>query len=313
MIAETPPSVPACLQDARGQLRINEPMSKHTSWRTGGMADFFYYPSDKQDLVSLIKRLPGEMQVHWIGLGSNLLVRDGGVEGIVICTSKGLNKITIMPAGRMYVESGVSCSRVARTAVRNKLGGVEFLAGVPGSFGGALAMNAGAFGGETWQWVERVECVDRCGKRVLMERSGVRYGYRHVELPQDCWLLGATLKLQPVASAVDGKAAMRDLLRVRSRSQPVQSANAGSVFRNPDGSFAAELIEQAGLKGHVVGGARVSGLHANFIINDGGASSADIERLIDHIRDRVRESCGVDLQLEVHIMGREKCDVRAGC
>ena len=281
-------------------------MSKHTSWRTGGIADYFYYPSDKQDLVSLLKRLPEEMQVHWIGLGSNLLIRDGGVEGIVICTSKGLNGIEMMPSDRVYVEAGVSCSRVARTTARNKLSGVEFLAGVPGSFGGALVMNAGAFGGETWEWVERVECIDRCGNLMFVDRSRVRYGYRHVELPDDCWLLGAILKLQQAGDGFDSKVAIRDLLHLRSRSQPVQSANAGSVFRNPDEDFAAKLIEQSGLKGCAMGGASISELHANFIINDGSASSADIERLIGHVRDQVKKNCGVDLQLEVHIMGREK-------
>ena len=306
MAAEIPKRIPRYLQDARGQLRVNEPMSKHTSWRTGGIADYFYYPSDKQDLVSLLKRLPEEMQVHWIGLGSNLLIRDGGVEGIVICTSKGLNGIEMMPSGRVYVESGVSCSRVARTTARNKLSGVEFLAGVPGSFGGALVMNAGAFGGETWEWVERVECIDRCGNLMFVDRSRVRYGYRHVELPDDRWLLGAILKLQQAGDGFDSKAAIRDLLHKRNRSQPVQSANAGSVFRNPDGDFAAKLIEQAGLKGYAIGGARISELHANFIINDDSASSADIERLIGHVRDQVKKNCGVDLQLEVHIMGREK-------
>ncbi len=306
MTVETPGRIPCYLRDARGQLRVNEPMSKHTSWRTGGIADYFYYPSDQQDLVSLLKRLPEDMQIHWIGLGSNLLIRDGGIEGIVICTSKGLNGIRMMPAGRVYVESGVSCSRVARTTARNRLSGVEFLAGVPGSFGGALVMNAGAFGGETWEWVERIECVDRCGHRMFMDRSEVGYGYRHVELPGDRWLLGAILKLRQAGDGFDGKAAMRDLLHKRNRSQPVQSANAGSVFRNPDGDFAAKLIEQAGLKGYAIGGARISELHANFIINDGSASSADIECLIGHARDRVKKNCGVDLQLEVHIMGREK-------
>ena len=304
MVAEMARQTPRYLQDARGQLRVNEPMSKHTSWRTGGIADYVYYPSDKQDLVSLLKRLPEEMQVHWIGLGSNLLIRDGGVEGIVICTSKGLNEIEIMPSGRVYVEAGVSCSRVARTTARNKLSGVEFLAGVPGSFGGALVMNAGAFGGETWEWVERVECIDRYGNLMLVGRSKVRYGYRHVELPDDRWLLGAILKLQQEGDGFDSTAVIRNLLDKRNRSQPVQSANAGSVFRNPDGDFAAKLIEQAGLKGYAIGGARISELHANFIINDGSASSADIERLIGHVRDRVKKNCGVDLQLEVHIMGK---------
>ncbi len=306
MTAEKLKRIPDCFRDARGQLRVNEPMSKHTSWRTGGIADYFYYPSDRQDLVSLLKRLPQDMPLHWVGLGSNLLIRDGGVEGVVICTAKGLNGISMRSAGRVYVESGVSCSKVARMTTQNRLNGVEFLAGVPGSFGGALSMNAGAFGGETWEWVERVECVDRCGNVALLERSRVCYGYRHVELPDHRGLLGAILHLRQAEDGFDSKKAMRDLLQIRARSQPVQSANAGSVFRNPEGDFAARLIERAGLKGHAIGGACISELHANFIINDGSASSADIERLIGHARARVKKNSGVDLQLEVHIMGREK-------
>ena len=306
MMAEMSDQALRYFQGTRGQLRINEPMSKHTSWRTGGIADYFYYPADQQDLSSLLGRLPEEAPVHWIGLGSNLLVRDGGIEGIVICTVRGLNNIRLMPSGRMYVEAGVSCSKVARMAARNQLAGAEFLAGVPGSFGGALVMNAGAFGGETWEWVERAQCLDRSGNPVFVNRSGVRYGYRYVELPHGCWLCAAILKLRQAGDEFDGKATIRDLLRARTRSQPVQSANAGSVFRNPEGYFAARLIEQSGLKGYAIGGARISEKHANFIINDGSASSRDIERLIGHARDRVRQRFGVDLQLEVRIMGREK-------
>lgn len=306
MMVKVVSQIPDFLQRTKGQLRMNEPMSKHTSWRTGGIADYFYTPADREDLINLLKQLPEEMQVHWIGLGSNLLIRDGGVEGIVISTSKGLSRLEMMSSDRIYVESGVSCAKVARTTARNNLSGVEFLAGVPGSFGGALAMNAGAFGGETWEWVEQLECIDRSGNVVSVGRSEVRYGYRHVELPDDYWILGGILKLQQTKGEFDSKGEIRSLLGRRNKSQPVQSANAGSVFKNPDGDFAAKLIEEAGLKGCAIGGAGISDIHANFIINNGSANSADIENLIYYVQDRVRKKCGVDLQLEVCILGREK-------
>ena len=299
-------SMPDFLNGAKGQLLIDEPMSRHTSWRTGGNADYFYTPADKQDLVQVLKRLPEDLPVYWIGLGSNLLVRDSGVRGMVIRTSKGLSEIQVRSSARLYAESGVSCAKVARTSTKSNLSGVEFLAGVPGSFGGALAMNAGAFGGETWEWVEQLECIDRSGQLNILDKKDVVYGYRHVEIPHGYWILSGILKLKEAEVGFDSRGTIRSLLEKRSQSQPVQSANAGSVFRNPEGDFAARLIEQTGLKGHSIGGASISEVHANFIVNEGKASSADIENLISYACEQVRENCGVDLQLEVRILGGDQ-------
>ena len=296
-------SLPEFARDLEGHLLVDEPMSKHTSWRTGGTAEYFYTPSNRDDLVRLLKRLPGHMQVHWVGLGSNLLVRDGGLSGMVIRTSKGLDQISVIQDEMVYAESGVSCARVARVASRNYLTGVEFLSGVPGSFGGALAMNAGAFGGETWDWVDSIDCVDRKGNICTIDAKDVSYGYRHVDLPPDSWILSGVVALEAAGENFHGRDKIKSLLEKRASSQPVQSANAGSVFRNPEGDFAARLIEEAGLKGKSCGDAVVSDVHANFIVNRGKATSADIEELIVQIRESVKQKSGITLDLEVRIMG----------
>ncbi len=304
MMVNSVSSLPQFMTGLQGRLLSGESMARHTSWRTGGMAEYFYTPTDKADLVRLHRQLPPQMSVHWIGLGSNLLVRDGGVDGVVIGTCKGLNVMELIAPGRLYVESGVSCAKAARFAARNNLAGVEFLAGVPGSFGGALAMNAGAFGGETWDRVEQIECIDRHGRCKTIRSKEVTFAYRQVELPEDHWILGGVLALEMADSNYRGTDKIRSLLDKRKASQPIQSANAGSVFRNPPGDFAARLIEQAGLKGYIIGDAAVSEVHANFILNHGKATSRDIESLIHAIRERVLKNSNVELELEVRVIGR---------
>ncbi len=287
-----------------GELRFDEPMSRHTSWRTGGVADYMYFPHDKQDLVQLLKALPDAMPVSWIGLGSNLLVRDGGVRGMVIQMSSGLKKIQVLDDCRLHAEAGASSAHVAKTAAANKLTGVEFLASVPGSFGGALAMNAGAFGTETWQCVESIECADRNGELMILEKQDVSFGYRQVELPEDCCILAATLALEKASFEYDSQQVIRDQRKRRNTSQPVQTANAGSVFRNPDGDYAARLIESSGLKGYAIGHAAVSDVHANFIVNrERRANSRQIEELIIHVQDVVEQTTGIRLIPEVRIIG----------
>ena len=280
MAAENLTSLPFDCSSLRGEIRFNEPMSKHTSWRVGGPAQYFYLPADREDIVHLIQQVPESVPFHWLGLGSNMLVRDGGLEGIVIKTTKGLNNFKVVNADQIYIEAGVSCAKVARKSVESQLTGAEFLAGVPGSFGGALAMNAGAFGGETWPLVVEVECVDRSGQVHQISSELVPFSYRHVELPQGMALLAGTIQLAQAGIEGGGRAEIKSLLEKRSASQPIQSANAGSVFKNPKGHYAAQIIEQLGLKGYVLGGARFSEVHANFIINDGSSSSQDIEDLI---------------------------------
>ncbi len=303
MASKIASSEPFDLRGLRGILRCQESMARHTSWRVGGPADWLYLPADKADAVALMERVPSQMPVTWLGLGSNLLVRDGGVEGLVIKTVKSLGNIQVRNGNRLYVEAGVTCARVARQSVGAGLAGAEFLAGVPGSFGGALAMNAGAFGGETWSLIRQVECVDRDGNLIQMDRETVRYHYRHVDLPKGMALLSGMLELR-AADGQDGWRVIRDLLSRRSASQPIQNASAGSVFKNPPGEYAARCIEQVGLKGVVRGGACFSDKHANFIINKGHATAADIECLIEQARQQVWEQNGIRLEPEVRVIGR---------
>ena len=290
------------MQGIRGSLKMDEPMCRHTSWRLGGRADYYFVPADREDLLEFLSRLPVDLPLMWVGLGSNLLVRDGGLRGVVIATPKGLSDIHRIDDQQVYAEAGVACAQVARFCTRNDLLGAEFLAGIPGSFGGALAMNAGAFGGETWDVIHAVDLVDRTGRVERVSAQRFSPDYREIDLLPGRWFLGAELSLESGDGSV-GKSRVQSLLKRRGDSQPVQSANAGSVFRNPDGDFAARLIEAAGLKGHLIGDAEVSTKHANFIINRGQATAADVEQLIDFIQQTVKDRFAVELTPEVRVVG----------
>lgn len=286
----------------RGELRLNEPLAGHTSWRAGGAADRFYVPADADDLARFLASVPEDENVTWLGLGSNLLVRDGGVRGTVILVKNVLADLADEGGGVIRAGAGVPCAKVARFSVRAGLTGAEFLAGIPGTLGGALAMNAGSFGGETWNIVQDVETLDRRGRRRRRARQEIATGYRTVAVPPGEWFTGARLLLPPAADQ-RGEARIRELLAQRAASQPLGEFSCGSVFRNPEGDHAARLIEACGLKGRRIGGARVSEKHANFIINDGTASAADIEALIDLVAAAVAERFGIRLQPEVRIIG----------
>lgn len=288
--------------ELRGVLLRDEPMARHTTWRVGGPADRFYQPADLQDLVAFLGRLPQDEPLVWVGLGSNLLVRDGGIRGTVIATAGLLGSIEQIDATTVRVEAGVSCAKVARFCARLGLTGAEFLAGIPGTMGGALAMNAGAFGGETWPLVGQVETVDRHGELRTRRPADYRVGYREVHGPVGEWFVAALLQLA-IGDTEAASARIRELLDKRSASQPTQQPNAGSVFRNPAGDYAARLIESCGLKGRCVGGACVSEKHANFIVNAAGASAADIESLIGEVAATVARERGVKLECEVHVVG----------
>jgi UDP-N-acetylmuramate dehydrogenase len=286
----------------QGDLRFNEPLAGYTSWRVGGPADRLYLPLDSSDLVSFLRSLPDDEPVTWLGLGSNVLIRDGGIRGTVVCTKNRLKSIRDAGDGKVYVEAGVPCPLVAKFCAEHRLTGVEFLAGIPGTFGGALAMNAGAFGGETWPLVFSAVTVNRKG--VVTRRSPEDFviGYRSVDRPADEWFLAAELILQP-GEPEQGRETMKLLLAARAAKQPIQQPSCGSVFRNPPGDFAARLIECCGLKGYSIGGAQVSEKHANFIVNTGGATAADIESLIEYVRDQVGMLQGIDLVPECHVLG----------
>jgi len=283
-------------------LRRDEPMASHTSWRAGGRAERFYQPRDLADLTGFLQRLDPQEPLTWVGLGSNLLVRDGGLPGTVIATAGRLAASQHLGEGRLRVEVGAYCARVARFCAREGLTGAEFLAGIPGTMGGALAMNAGAFGAETWDLVTQVQTIDRAGTVRVRPREAFRVGYRSVVAPAPEWFVGAELGLERgETEAVTQR--MRTLLRQRGRTQPTGRPSCGSVFRNPPGDHAARLIDAAGLKGSRIGGAEISTKHANFIINLGTATAADIEALIEHIEMTVERVHGVRLVREVRIVG----------
>ena len=289
----------------RGTLKLNELMSRHTSWRAGGPAQHYYAPADLDDLATLLSGIDRSEPVLWLGLGSNLLVRDGGIRGMVIVTAGALNKIEILENGLLRAEAGVTCAKVARAAAHAGLVGAEFLAGIPGTMGGALAMNAGAFGGETWSCVAAVETIDRCGNRYLRQPDEYAIAYRSVRGPDGEWFTAAHLKLSD-GDADAATARIKELLEKRNASQPIGLPSCGSVFRNPDGDYAARLIEACGLKGTRIGGACVSEKHANFILNDRNATAADIEALIEYVAATVEQQHGVTLKREVHIVGERE-------
>jgi len=286
----------------RGVLKRNEPMSRHTSWRVGGPADRFYEPANVADLATFLQSLPPQEAIYWVGLGSNLLVRDGGVRGTVIMLSGKLNELACVGETVVRAEAGVASAKLARFSVQQGLRGAEFLAGVPGTVGGALAMNAGAFGGETWNIVTAVETMDRHGVVRTRLPTDYQIGYRTIVGPAGEWFIAGHFGLRR-GNGEEGQMLIKSLLAKRGATQPTQLPNAGSVFRNPPGDFSARLIEASGLKGTCIGGACVSELHANFIVNTGRASAGDIESLIAQVRDKVLTLQGVKLEAEVRIIG----------
>jgi UDP-N-acetylmuramate dehydrogenase len=285
-----------------GTLLVNEKMAKYTSWRVGGVADYMYLPTDKQDLIAFIQHQPIEVPLFWLGLGSNLLVRDGGIRGIVINTRNRLKDMRLIEAGAVYVEAGVPCALVARFCAEQGLCGAEFLAGIPGTMGGALAMNAGAFGGETWTIVETVEVINRAGVVTKKPATDFEVSYRSVNGLDAEWFLAAHLKLV-TGDVVQSQQQIKALLEKRNLTQPTNLPTCGSVFKNPPRDYAARLIELSGLKGYTIGGACVSEKHANFIVNTGQATAADIETLIDIIQTQVKLHYGICLQTEVCKVG----------
>lgn len=288
----------------RGELRVHEPMSRHSSWRAGGAASRYYRPADLNDLAEFLRRLEPDEQVLWLGLGSNLLVRDGGFHGTVIALHGVMDHIgELDEPGMLRVECGVHCARLAKYCAEKKLQGGAFFTGIPGTVGGALAMNAGAFGSETWACVKSVEVIGRNGMVSRLEAGAFKVGYRSVLMPEHglCFL-SADMQFAQDESA-EGKAEIRELLDARKASQPVGQPSCGSVFRNPPGDHAARLIESAGLKGYRIGKAVVSEKHANFIINTGDARADDIEALVWHVQDTVEKRFAVRLEPEVRIVG----------
>jgi UDP-N-acetylmuramate dehydrogenase len=295
------------MSELRGDLRLDEPMARHVSWRAGGTAARAYTPADRDDLSTFLRQLPAAEPIVFIGLGSKSLVRDGGFRGTVIFTHAAAKR-PCLAQGMVYAEAGVASPKVARFAATNNLANAEFLAGIPGCVGGALAMNAGCYGSETWEIVESVETVDRQGTFRKRAKADFEIGYRRCELKdgaigQDEWFSAAFFGL-PAGGGEASRARIKEFLTKRIASQPLSLPNAGSVFRNPPGDHAARLIESCGLKGLERGGARVSEKHANFIVNPKGiARASDIEELIESVRAIVMAKSGIDLHPEVRIFG----------
>lgn len=289
-------------QPLTGKLRINEPLARYTSWRVGGNASRFYVPANLEDLRRFLIGLDANEPVYFLGLGSNLLVRDGGIRGTVILMHNVLSEMHIED-GLVYVQAGVTCAKLAKFCAKNAKQGGEFFAGIPGTLGGALAMNAGCYGTETWNIVERVLTINRKGELKLREQTDFIPSYRHVEMPvAEEWFIAAWLRLDDGDADVSARK-IKALLAQRLSAQPLNLPSAGSTFRNPPGDFAARLIEASGLKGFIIGGAQVSEKHANFIVNVGNATALDIELLIKHMRDTVLEKTNVALQQEVKVIG----------
>lgn len=291
----------------RGTLSHDVDVRRHTSWRAGGRVEHMYQPADLADLIAFLRALPADEPLLAIGLGSNLLVRDGGLRGTVLLLHAALNELRIEADGLLYVQAGVPGAKLARFAALHNLRGAEFFAGIPGTVGGMLAMNAGCYGSEIWDVVERVQVVDRSGALYERNKADYEIGYRHVALhaAREEWFVGAWLRLPP-GDGASARAAIKALLAKRIASQPLNLPNAGSVFRNPPGDHAARLIESCGLKGRQIGGAQVSLKHANFIVNVGEATAADIEKLIDEVQATVRQQTGIELHPEVRIIGEAK-------
>lgn len=288
----------------QGQLEQDALLSDYTSWRVGGPATRLFKPQDLADLALFLKHCPKEEPLLWLGLGSNSLIRDGGFCGTVILTQGCLNEMTLVAPDTIRVEAGVSCAKMARFSARNSLEGGEFWAGIPGTMGGALRMNAGCFNGETWNFVTEVETITRDGVRHHRAPEEFEVAYRHVAgLGVDEWFVAGTFKLTP-GDKDTSLSKIKMLLERRANTQPTNEFNCGSVFRNPPGDYAARLIESCGLKGYRIGHAAVSEKHANFIINDEGKASAqEIEALIEYVHDTVLKKKGIDLIREVHFLG----------
>ncbi len=305
----------------RGSLREDEPMAKHVSWRAGGRAARAYVPKDLADLQAFLPMLPPQEPVCFVGLGSNLLVRDGGYDGTVVLlhdTRAEVRREGHPDGDLVFAAAGVAAPKVARFAATHGFEGAEFLAGVPGTVGGALAMNAGCYGGETWSYVARADTIGRSGRVRARKPADYAIGYRScvlkgtagttlppraLSIPEEEWFTAAWFRF-PRGDGEKARARIKELLARRIATQPLNLPNAGSVFRNPPGDHAARLVEACGLKGYAIGHARISEKHANFIVNpDGAAHAADIEALIEHARRAVRTRFGIDLVPEVRIIG----------
>jgi UDP-N-acetylmuramate dehydrogenase len=292
----------AKMPQLRGRLLANQPLAELTWFRVGGPAQILFMPEDEADLAYFLEHLPAETPVTVIGLGSNLIVRDGGVPGVVIRLGRGFSDVKIEPDARVRAGAGVPDVKVARAAQEAGIAGLAFFRGIPGAIGGALRMNGGAYGRETKDALIEARGVDRQGRVRVFSNGDMHYTYRHCGAPEDVIFTAALFQGEPGDPARIA-AEMDKITESREATQPIKSRTGGSTFKNPPGHKAWQVIDAAGCRGLVVGAAQVSEMHCNFLINLGGATAADIETLGETVRTRVREHSGVELEWEIKRIG----------
>ncbi|MFT3987098.1 UDP-N-acetylmuramate dehydrogenase [Aestuariivirga sp.] len=290
------------LPTVRGRLEANAPLADLTWFRVGGPAEVLFAPADEDDLAAFLSATPKDVPVYVIGVGSNLLVRDGGVPGVVIRLGRGFADVTVEEGHRVRAGTAALDVRVARTAAEAGIDALTFLRGIPGTIGGALRMNGGAYGGETRDILVEARAVDRSGTRHVLSNADMHYSYRHSGAADDLVFTEALFQGKPGGKAAI-QAAMDKITESREATQPIKSRTGGSTFKNPPGHKSWQLIDKAGLRGFAIGPARISDLHCNFLINEGGATAAQIEELGETARARVLETSGVTLEWEIKRIG----------
>ncbi|MEX2034096.1 MAG: UDP-N-acetylmuramate dehydrogenase [Xanthobacteraceae bacterium] len=295
------PELKSCASRLRGRLLPNQPLAPLTWFRVGGPAQVLFMPEDEADLCYFLANLPADISVIVVGLGSNLIVRDGGVPGVVVRLGRGFNEISVEDH-RIRAGAAVPDVKVARAAQEAGIAGLSFLRGIPGAIGGALRMNGGAYGRETKDALVAARAVDRLGRVHMLSNADMHYSYRHCGAPEDFIFTEATFQgTAGDREAIAGQ--MEQITESREATQPIKSRTGGSTFKNPPGRKAWQLIDAAGCRGLLVGDAQVSELHCNFLINRGGAPAADIETLGETVRRRVKEASGVELEWEIRRIG----------
>jgi UDP-N-acetylmuramate dehydrogenase len=298
------------LPSVRGRLEPNYPLAELTWFRAGGPAEVLFTPADEADLAAFLKDTPADVPVYVIGVGSNLLVRDGGMPGVVIRLGKGFSQLSLEPGHRIRTGTAVLDVRAARFAQEHGISGLTFLRGIPGTIGGALRMNGGAYGGETKDVLVEARAVDRSGKVSVISNADMHYSYRHCGAPEGLIFTEALFQGVP-GDPAEIAAAMDKITESREATQPVKSRTGGSTFKNPPGQKSWQLIDKAGMRGFAIGPAKVSELHCNFLINDGGATAAQIEELGETVRKRVKETSGIELEWEIKRIGLAADGVRS--
>ncbi|MBU0744513.1 MAG: UDP-N-acetylmuramate dehydrogenase [Gammaproteobacteria bacterium] len=288
----------------RGTLQQDHQLAEYTSWKIGGPAEYFYRPVDLEDLMQLLRSWE-DNPITILGAATNVLIRDKGIKGLVVYLRNTLNNLQIIDDFNLRTESGVSLAHLIKKCIDAGMTDMTFMAGIPGTIGGALKMNAGANGDCIWNHVQSVETINRRGEIRTRQANEFKAAYREIDgLDPDEWFVAANLVFARGKKS-EAQEKIQTYLKKRANSQPLNKPNCGSVFRNPTGDYAARLIESCGLKGKTIGGAQVSEKHANFIINHDNAKAIDIEALIQEIMDTVEKSTGIKLIPEVHILGQK--------